>query len=208
MVDQLSDKLGINSFFLAGNSMGGYISWNFAAAHPEKVKRLILVDAAGYPFKPPMMLELFQTPVLKDSVQYLTPRFVVTHTLNEVYGDSSKVTDDLIDRYHQLMLREGNRKAVVDVFASIAHVDSSKIKQLKVPTLIQWGDADVWIPLENAKKFAGDIEDSKTIVYSGVGHIPMEEVPEQSANDAKDFLLSLIEEPQVIKPLPVTPVVL
>lgn len=208
MVDQLSDKLGIESFFLAGNSMGGYISWNFAAAHPEKVKRLILVDAAGYPFKPPMMLELFQTPVLKDSVQYFTPRFVVTHTLKEVYGDSSKVTADLIDRYHQLMLREGNRKAVVDVFASIAHVDSSKIKNLKVPTLIQWGDADVWIPLENAQKFAGDIEDSKTIVYSGVGHIPMEEVPEQSANDAKDFLLSLIEEPQVIKPLPVTPVVL
>jgi pimeloyl-ACP methyl ester carboxylesterase len=155
-----------------------------------------------------MMLELFQTPVLKDSVQYFTPRFVVTHTLKEVYGDSSKVTADLIDRYHQLMLREGNRKAVVDVFASIAHVDSSKIKNLKVPTLIQWGDADVWIPLENAQKFAGDIEDSKTIVYSGVGHIPMEEVPEQSANDAKDFLLSLIEEPQVIKPLPVTPVVL
>jgi len=208
MVDQLSDKLNIESFFLAGNSMGGYISWNFAAAHPEKVKRLILVDAAGYPFKPPMMLELFQTPILKDSVRFFTPRFVVTHTLNEVYGDSSKVTDDLIDRYHQLMLREGNRQAVVDVFASIAHTDSSKIKQLKVPTLIQWGEADVWIPLGNAQKFAQDIEDSKTIVYSGVGHVPMEEVPEQSANDAKAFLLSLIEEPKVIEALLVTPVTL
>ncbi len=208
MVDQLSDKLNIESFFLAGNSMGGYISWNFAAAHPEKVKRLILVDAAGYPFKPPMMLELFQTPILKDSVRFFTPRFVVTHTLNEVYGDSSKVTDDLIDRYHQLMLREGNRQAVVDVFASIAHTDSSKIKQLKVPTLIQWGEADVWIPLGNAQKFAQDIEDSKTIVYSGVGHVPMEEVPEQSANDAKAFLLSLIEEPKAIEALLVTPVTL
>jgi pimeloyl-ACP methyl ester carboxylesterase len=208
MLDQLSDKLGIESFFLAGNSMGGYISWNFAAAHPEKVERLILVDAAGYPFKPPMMLELFQTPILKDSVSFFTPRFVVTHTLNEVYGDGSKVSDDLIDRYHQLMLREGNRQAVVDVFASIAHVDSSKIKQLKVPTLIQWGEADVWIPLENAQKFAQDIEDAKTIVYSGVGHIPMEEVPEQSANDAKDFLLSLIEEPRAIEALVVTPVTL
>lgn len=205
MIDQLSDHLGIESFFLAGNSMGGYISWNFAAEHPEKVKRLILVDAAGYPFKPPMMLELFQTPILKDSVQYITPRFVVTHTLNEVYGDGSKITDDIIERYHQLMLREGNRQAVVEVFASIAHVDSSKIKQLKVPTLIQWGDADVWIPLENAQKFAGDIEDSKTIVYSGVGHIPMEEVPEQSAKDAKDFLLAVIEEPKTIKATLVTP---
>lgn len=206
MVDQLSDKLGIESFFIAGNSMGGYISWNFASAHPEKVDRLILLDAAGYPFKPPMMLELLRTPVLKDSMAYITPRFIVTQTLNEVYGDAAKVTDQVIDRYHDLMLREGNREAVVSVFASIAHVESSPIKQLKVPTLIQWGEVDAWIPLENSEKFAADIEDAKTIVYPGVGHIPMEEIPQQSANDAKDFLLSLIEEPKAIQPLTVVPV--
>lgn len=206
MVDQLSDKLGIESFFIAGNSMGGYISWNFASAHPEKVDRLILLDAAGYPFKPPMMLELLRTPVLKDSMAYITPRFIVTQTLNEVYGDAAKVTDQVIDRYHDLMLREGNREAVVSVFASIAHVESSPIKQLKVPTLIQWGEADAWIPLANSEKFAADIEDAKTIVYPGVGHIPMEEIPQQSANDAKDFLLSLIEEPKAIQPLTVVPV--
>ena len=208
MLDQLSDKLDIESFFLAGNSMGGYISWNFAATHPEKVKRLILVDAAGYPFKPPMMLELLRTPVLKDSMAFITPKFIVTQTLNEVYGDTSKVDDETIERYHQLMLREGNREAVVDVFASIAHLDSSKIKQLKLPTLIQWGEADVWIPLANAEKFATDIKGSKVITYPSVGHIPMEEIPQQSANDAKEFLLYLIEEPLDIKPLSVTPVVL
>jgi pimeloyl-ACP methyl ester carboxylesterase len=206
MVDQLSDQLGIESFFIAGNSMGGYISWNFASAHPEKVKRLILLDAAGYPFKPPMMLEILRTPILKDSMAYVTPRFIVSQTVNEVYGDSSKVSDDTVDRYHQLMLREGNREAVVSVFASMAHVKSNKIKQLKVPTLIQWGEADVWIPLENSVKFSADIEDAKTIVYPGVGHIPMEEIPQQSANDAKDFLLALIEEPKEIQPISVTPV--
>ncbi len=207
MLDQLTDKLGIDSFFLAGNSMGGYISWNFAAEHPEKVKRLVLLDAAGYPFKPPMMLELLRTPVLKDGMAYITPRFIVTNTLNEVYGDSEKVNDEIIDRYHQLMLREGNRTAVVNVFASIAHVENSKVKQLKLPTLIQWGEADAWIPLANAEKFASDIEGAKTIVYPGVGHIPMEEIPQQSANDAKAFLLSLIEKPKNIEPQLITPVI-
>lgn len=208
MLDQLTDKLGIESFFLAGNSMGGYISWNFAIAHPEKVDRLILLDAAGYPFEPPLMLQLLHTPVLKDGIAFITPRFIVTQTLNEVYGDASKVTDEAIDRYHQLMLREGNREAVVDVFASIAHLDSSKIKQLQLPTLIQWGEADAWIPLANAEKFVADIKEAKIITYSGVGHIPMEEIPVQSANDAKEFLLYLIEEPLDIKPLSVTPVIL
>jgi pimeloyl-ACP methyl ester carboxylesterase len=208
MVDQLSDKLSIESFFLAGNSMGGYISWNFAAAHPEKVKRLILVDSVGYPFQPPMMLELLRTPILKDSLAFVTPRFVVTQTVNEVYGDTSKVTADTIDRYHDLMLRSGNRTAVVNVFESISDVENDKIKQLKVPTLIQWGEADAWIPLAAAEKFADDIDGAKVIIYPGVGHIPMEEIPQQSADDAKDFLLFVIDEPRHLKPLQVTPVII
>ncbi|MFT4763659.1 MAG: pimeloyl-ACP methyl ester carboxylesterase [Oleispira sp.] len=208
MLNQLSNKLNVDSFFLAGNSMGGYISWNFAAQYPEKVKRLILVDAAGYVFELPLLLELLRTPVLKDSMAFVTPRFIVSQTLNEVYGDGSKVTDEAIDRYHQLMLREGNRTAVVSVLESLNEVDNDKIKQLKMPTLIQWGQVDAWIPLAHAEKFAAEIEGAKLITYPKVGHIPMEEIPQQSASDAKDFLLYVIEEPQNITPMQVTPVIL
>jgi pimeloyl-ACP methyl ester carboxylesterase len=208
MLNQLSNKLNVDSFFLAGNSMGGYISWNFAAQYPEKVKRLILVDAAGYVFELPLLLELLRTPVLKDSMAFVTPRFIVSQTLNEVYGDGSKVTDETIDRYHQLMLREGNRTAVVSVLKSLNEVDNDKIKQLKMPTLIQWGQVDAWIPLAHAEKFAAEIEGAKLITYPKVGHIPMEEIPQQSASDAKDFLLYVIEEPKNITPMQVTPVIL
>lgn len=208
MLNQLSNNLNVDSFFLAGNSMGGYISWNFAAQYPEKVKRLILVDAAGYVFELPLLLELLRTPVLKDSMAFVTPRFIVSQTLNEVYGDGSKVTDEAIDRYHQLMLREGNRTAVVSVLKSLNEVDNDKIKQLKMPTLIQWGQVDAWIPLAHAEKFAAEIEGAKLITYPKVGHIPMEEIPQQSASDAKDFLLYVIEEPQNITPMQVTPVIL
>lgn len=208
MVDQLTDALEIDSFFLAGNSMGGYISWNVALQHPDKVKRLILIDAAGYPFEKPMLLGLLSTPVLKESMAFITPRFIVEQTLNEVYGDASKVSSEAIERYHQLMLREGNRTAVVSVLASLGHMNNEGIKQLNIPTLIQWGEKDAWIPLENAQKFADDIAGSKVITYPGVGHIPMEEIPLQTAQDAKDFLFYIIEETQEIEIQRVTPVVL
>ncbi|CCK77112.1 MAG: alpha/beta hydrolase [Oleispira antarctica] len=208
MLNQLSSELKIESFSLAGNSMGGLISWNFAVQYPEKVERLILLDSAGYSFDLPVMLKLLRTPILKDSMAFVTPKFIVTQTLSEVYGDDSKVTDETIERYHQLMLREGNRTAVVSVLESISDVENDKIKQLKVPTLIQWGEADNWIPLAHAENFAAEIEGAKLITYPGVGHIPMEEIPQQSANDAKDFLLYVIEEPQNIEPMQVTPVTL
>lgn len=203
MVDELTRFLGVDNFYLAGNSMGGYISWNYAVAHPEKVDRLILLDSAGYPFDPPMMLELLQTPVLKQGMGFLTPRFIVTHTLNEVYGDATLVKDETIDRYHTLMLREGNRQAVVEVFASMKQMDSAKISQVSVPTLIMWGDTDRWIPLNLSARFNADIEGSELIVYPGVGHIPMEELPQKTAADAKAFLTSVIDQSKVIAPVPV-----
>ena len=208
MIDQLTNELNISSFSLAGNSMGGFISWSFAANYPEKVERLVLLDAAGYAFKKPLLLGLLSTPILKDSLSYITPKFIVSQTLSEVYGDSSKVTDTTIDRYHQLMLREGNRVAVVDVLMSISNIDSSSIKGLKVPTLVQWGEQDKWIPLAHAEKFVNDIEGAKLITYPGVGHVPMEEIPEQTAKDAKRFLLAVIDNEVVIKPAAVTPVIL
>ena len=208
MVNQLSDKLGIKSFSIAGNSMGGYISWNVALRYPEKVERLVLLDAAGYTFKKPMLLGLIQMPVIKDSLSFITPKFIVTQTLNEVYGDASKISDELIERYHQLMLREGNRTAVVSVLASMGNIDNSAIKTLKVPTLIQWGEADAWIPLAHAKNFKAEIEGSKLITYPGVGHVPMEEIPQKTAQDARRFLLAVIDEEVEIKPAAVTPVIL
>lgn len=208
MVNQLSDKLGIKSFSIAGNSMGGYISWNVALRYPEKVERLVLLDAAGYSFKKPLLLGLIQMPVIKDSLSFITPKFIVTQTLNEVYGDASKVSDELIERYHQLMLREGNRTAVVSVLASMGNIDNSAIKTLKVPTLIQWGEADLWIPLAHANNFKTEIEGSKLIVYPGVGHVPMEEIPQKTAQDARRFLLSASNEEVEIKSESVTPATL
>jgi pimeloyl-ACP methyl ester carboxylesterase len=208
MLYQLSGELNIDSFFLAGNSMGGYISWNFAVQYPEKVKRLILLDSAGYPFELPMMIALLRTPVLKDMMAFITPKFVVAQTLDEVYGDSSKITDETIDRYHQLMLRKGNRTAVVSVLKSLGSMKNDKIKDLEIPTLIQWGRVDAWIPLKHAERFAADIKESKMITYPGVGHMPMEEIPQQTAKDAKDFLLLVIDEPRHIEPVQVTQVII
>ena len=77
-----------------------------------------------------------------------------------------------------------------------------------MPTLIQWGEKDAWIPLTHAQQFADEIEGAKLITYPGVGHIPMEEIPDETAQDAKKFLMLVIEEPKTIAPKQVTPVVL
>ena len=62
------------------------------------------------------------------------------------------------------------------------------IKDIKSPTLILWGEADTWVPIEHGYRFKSDIPNSTLILYEDVGHVPQDEIPEQSARDVKTFL--------------------
>lgn len=185
-------KLDVDSFFLAGNSLGGNIAWNYTLRYPEEVQKLILIDASGYPLgdrKPPLAFKLGRTPGLGVLMHYVSPKFLFEKSIRDVYGDDSKVTDSLIQRYYDLSLREGNREALVARMNQLNYPNADQIKNIAVPTLIQWGSGDIWIPVEDGYKFEKDISGSQVKVYDGVGHVPMEEIPAESAADARSFLL-------------------
>ena len=190
-LDRVADKLGLGSFYLAGNSLGGFIAWRYAAAHPERVGRLILVDAGGYPQnrRPLLVFRLAQVPVISSLLAQMNPRPLVARSLREVYADPSKVTPELIDLYTDLALRAGNREAF-SARASTREADhTGELSRVSAPTLIMWGRLDTLIPASDAERFARDIRRSKVVIYEGVGHLPMEEAAARSVDDARSFLL-------------------
>jgi pimeloyl-ACP methyl ester carboxylesterase len=187
-LDALTEKLGLSEFYLAGNSLGGFHAWNHALRHPERVKKLILVDSAGYPREAPFPVKLMRTPGLREITSHLSPRFLVEDSVRAVYGEPSRVTDEQIQRYHDLLRREGSRAAVAELMTSMQVVDPEPIKRLRLPTLILWGGRDTWIPPEHAEYFRRDIPGSQLIVYDELGHVPMEEDPARTALDVLRFL--------------------
>lgn len=193
-MDALVQKLGLSQFYLGGNSLGGYISWNYALRHPEQVKKLILVDAAGYPMAAPLPVKLMQTPVLRDITAHLSPRFVVAQSVRDVYGHPENVTEAQIQRYHDMMRRENARAAVSDLVSRL-DFNGQGISDLKVPTLILWGARDKWIPPEHAAFFQRDIAGSQLVMYDELGHIPMEEDPGRTSLDAARFLMGATPAP-------------
>ncbi|HMQ06282.1 MAG TPA: alpha/beta hydrolase [Saprospiraceae bacterium] len=194
-LDQLISQAGIHAFALAGNSLGGQIAWEYTLQHPEKVTHLVLIDAAGYPKtgKGGSVFRWAKMPVVKTLLKYITPRSVVEKNLKEVYANQDKVSEDLVERYHDLALRKGNRQALIDRIQTPHQDNTHQLSQISCPTLIIWGAQDFWIPLENAKKFENDIPDAKVIIYPDLGHVPMEENPELTAQDVKYFLLGTKE---------------
>ena len=189
------EKLNLEKFHLAGNSLGGNIAWNYAAEHPAKVEKLILVDASGLPTnkEPPAIFKMAKTPVLRSLFLYVTPKMLITKNIKEVYADDDKVTDELVTRYHKMALRAGNRQAFIDRaktdFKLDAKINTDRLKSIQTPTLLIWGAKDLWIPLDNGKRMNRILVNSKLEVLENSGHVPMEENPKESLELLKNFLL-------------------
>jgi pimeloyl-ACP methyl ester carboxylesterase len=195
-VAEVADKLGLQKFAIAGNSMGGGVVARFAEEHPDRVSALILVDAGGEPSKMgdhvPLVFKIARTPVLNKILLYITPRSLVTEGLNDAIVHKEIITDKMIDTYWELARMEGSRAANGIRFALPFTNDvKAHIADIKAPTLILWGEQDHLIPAEAAHEFAKDIPGSKLIIYPATGHIPHEEVADRSAADVRAFLEGL-----------------
>jgi pimeloyl-ACP methyl ester carboxylesterase len=189
-LDSFVGRLQLDSFYLAGVSLGGNIAWQYAVAFPQKVKKLILIDASGYPRSTmPRLFRIAQMPVVPFLLKHFTPRWLVRKNLREVFYNDALVTDHLITRHHELALRQGNRDAFLARVRHINKTNHEMIKKINTPTLIMWGREDTWIPLEHAYRFKNDIAGSELKIYDHVGHVPNEEAPQKTATDAREFLL-------------------
>lgn len=193
-VVSVMDALGVQRVVLGGNSLGGGIAWHVAVAHPERVERLVLVDAVGYPFTSesvPIGFRIARIPVLNQLMQQVLPRSVVEQSVRNVFGDPSQVTPQLVQRYHDITRRAGNRAAVVARFRQQGEdVDTAAIHTIRQPTLILWGGNDRLIPPSNAVRFGRDIAGSKVVMFPALGHVPHEEDPPATFKALREFLMS------------------
>ncbi len=182
----------LEKFSLVGNSLGGYISWNYCLAHPERLEKLILIDSAGYNMEAPWLMKLATFPLMRPIVRRMMPRYFLNKALAEVYGDEKRLTTRNRNLYFDMAMREGNKSAWVDIFVEMMKEAknprlSRRIKDIGVPTLVMWGRKDAWIPVSHVKCWKKDLPEARYIIYDGVGHIGMEEIPVQTARDARAF---------------------
>ena len=206
--------LGIDQFVLGGNSMGGGVTWRYTLEYPDQVTAMLLIDASGLPEwwqerqaeqeeegrEAPLAFQLLREPWFRVIAKRIDPYYLVEQGVRSSYNNSPVVDQALIDRYYELSLREGTRDATLDRFGANRNWDVTyDLSVLDQPTLVMWGKEDSLIPASTADKFAEVLPNTKVVIYENVGHIPMEEIPERSAQDVLRFL-DEIKEIEEIKP--------
>ncbi len=190
-VRALLQKLGVEKAVVAGNSLGGEIAWQLALADPARVAGLVLVDAAGHDFVPevlPAGFRVARIPVLRELMRWVLPRRTIEDSVRAVYGDPSRVTAALVDRYYELTLREGNRVALMRRMDQLAPGPVERLPEIKVPTLVLWGGRDRLIPPRWGEAFHHAIAGSRLVVFPDLGHVPQEEDPAATLAALRDWL--------------------
>jgi pimeloyl-ACP methyl ester carboxylesterase len=196
VLDLLLDHLDVSSASLVGNSLGGYLAWNYALLKPERVEKLVLIDPAAYPMtKIPWMIASAGLPGATLAMPIWMPRALIAEGVKQVYGEPARIQPGLVERYYDLSRRPGNRLAMMKIFRLLMqvnrdelHTTPARVAAIQAPTLLLWGARDRWISPSDVPLWQRDLPSIQVQVYAGVGHVPMEEIPAQSAADTLRFL--------------------
>lgn len=191
LMELLLDELGVEDMILGGTSMGGTVSMHFTAKHSDRVNDLVLVSPGVLntrikdPNKP---LEL---PPGAGILQYVTPRLMFSGMLNAGFGDKTKLTEETIDRWHDMQLREDQRKAEIARMRQYISGDiPALMKKITTPTIIMWGGANPVVPVNQAYQLIDMMENAEVElkIYDGVGHMAVLEAPDATSSDIRAYI--------------------
>lgn len=180
---------------LVGNSLGGATALLVAAAQPDRMRALVLVDAASPGSPIPLATRAVRLPVVGEIAMELYVRPLMTLGFRQrLFGDPSLVTDDLVERYWKPVTVPGTRRAILAAARSNERGYERVAEKIHAPTLVIWGEKDRLLPLSEGRRLAATIPGARLVVLPDAGHLPQEESPEAFGRALSEFLRSVDAE--------------
>jgi pimeloyl-ACP methyl ester carboxylesterase len=185
----LMEQLGLAKASFVGNSIGGRIAWGFAAKHPERVNKLVLIAPDGFASPGFEYGKAPNVPAVLGLMRYTLPKALLKMNLEPAYGDPKSLNDQTVKRYYDMMLVPGARDAMLERMRQIMLSDPTPdLKTITAPTLLLWGVKDAMIPISNAQDYLRAMPNSRLVSLDGIGHVPHEEASTISIVAVENFL--------------------
>lgn len=193
LVVGLMDALGIENAVLVGNSAGGTVAVQTALAHPDRVRALVLVDAAIYDGggAPSWIRPLLNTPQI-DRLGPLLARQISRRGdafLESAWHDPGKITPQIRAGYREPLRAENWDRALWELTKASQRRDlEDQIVDLEIPALVVSGDDDRIVPVESSIRLAEQLPNAELVVIPDCGHLPQEECPQPFLEAVASFL--------------------
>lgn len=183
------NKLNLSSYSIVGHSLGGKMAWALAAEQPERVKALVLMAPDGFAPEAQWGTKPYEVPAITGLMKYCLPKYFVRRFIDTAFSDPQWLTEQMVNRYHDMLRAPGVRAAILDRADQTIYTDPiPRLKRIQAPTLLIWGANDQMIPSSNAASYAAVLQQSSTVVLPNLGHVIQEEQPEIGLAQVDAFL--------------------
>jgi pimeloyl-ACP methyl ester carboxylesterase len=183
---------GLARFTVAGTSLGGTIAMRYAALHPERIERLVLLSPGSLEPRVRGRTTPAAVPRVADLLGYVTPVAFTRFLLANDFGDPSRLDEATVAEWHAMWMRAGNRLAMLQLLRQyVSGGVEDKIRAVSVPVLLIWGEKNRRVPLALAYEFRDLLVHSPDVrleVLPGVGHMAVQEAPTQTARVMREYL--------------------
>lgn len=195
-----ADAIGVQAFIAAGNSMGGALSLRAAGLAPERVKGLVLVNAASIGKEITPIFKLFVIPFLGEAMNKPSEAGV-GRQIGALVKDPSCVSPEL----RAVLLRNASRPGATAAFLAtlratlgfrgqnrdLVQQSEALMAGVRCPTLIIHGKQDAVIPYRHSENAARIVPGARLVVFDPCGHTPQVERPEDFNAELAAFVASL-----------------
>jgi pimeloyl-ACP methyl ester carboxylesterase len=211
-IERYMDDRGLEKAAIVGASLGGRVALEIALRHPQRARRLVLVNALGLGRPKPQIAQmaygLVTVPAVGEAVMRFTRsalRRASPQTIRKVAArfagstsDLEKLMDDTyLDDLREMYEADEFHNAYLSTVRSLIHPRallggehdvSGRLAELKMPVQLIWGADDPLFPLEHATRAHAAIHDCRLSVIEGAGHTPQAERPEEFNRVLHSFL--------------------
>ncbi len=195
ITERFVDALGLERFSIGGTSLGGTVSLHYSSRHPERIEQLVLLSPGALEGREQARRGV---PDSARVLEIILPRALPEFMLRSAWGRTSEVPESMIDRWHDMWLREGQRAAQLDRLSQYDSGDLEGIAgDIKAPTLLLWGEANPQARVEQAyelEEMLTGVDSLRLVIYPGVGHMAYQEAGTQIGKDIRAWLAGELPE--------------
>ncbi|MBU6377041.1 MAG: alpha/beta hydrolase [Gammaproteobacteria bacterium] len=192
LFERFVDQQGLGRFTIVGTSIGGTVAMRYTADHPQRIERLVLISPGSLEARVRGRTTPAEVPRVADVLGYVTPKAFTRYLLANDYGDPARLDEAITEQWYAMWMREGNRLAMINLLRQyVSGGVEDKIRAVAVPVLLMWGEKNKRVPLTLAYETRRLLVNSPEVrleVLPGIGHMLVQEAPQQSAGLIRQYL--------------------